>query len=317
MAAAAGAFDACPAPSGEAAAAVAAGAGGGATFHHCPCVESGWWYESGASPAAGGAAPAGARNRTAIFGCANPDGDALGAWCPVDPTACDTFAGYVNIDADTQLAFDYCAAEPASMRPRTGCRHGPRIPTWGQCGGKSNCTGWGCYDGAWPGACCEDGLECRRLNAFYYQCQALLPATSASPTLPAPASPSPEPGGSAAEPAGQALPAPGSSPASAGDDAAAVVNTSSLPALASLLAGARSRAPGATIYVTLRVDYPFANVSADVGMRARFKSDVVAWLKGAAGPADQVYSAGEHLNDGGAQAACQHRASVPCPASGP
>ena len=41
------------------------------------------------------------------------------------------------------------------------------------------------------------------------------------------------------------------------------------------------------------MDYPFANLSSDVGQLARFKSDVVAWLKAATGlSSGQVFSAG-------------------------
>jgi hypothetical protein len=210
--------------------------------------------------------------RTALYGCANPDGDALGTWCPIDPEKCDRFAGYVQVNVSTQVAFDYCAAEPPAMQWKDGCR-GPRIAEWDQCGGKSNCTEWGCADAVWAGACCAAGLECHRQHAYYHQC--LRPNS----TSPPPSSPG------AASSSGSAPQAASSSTAESAPPA--------LPALEVAHPLLQSKEPGAKIYVNLRVDHSYDLIKDDVGAQAAFKSDVVAWLKAATGAPEYVYSAGE------------------------
>ena len=103
------------------------------THNNCSCIGE-WYYlyPGGGRDGGGDGAPA---NRT-VFGCANPDGDPAGAWCPVDPASCGRFAGYVAPSADAApWAFDYCAApRPAPLLKRgDGCRPG-LIPEFGQCG---------------------------------------------------------------------------------------------------------------------------------------------------------------------------------------
>jgi hypothetical protein len=256
------------------------------TFHDCACLKGGWWYLYG-----GGPASAGPVNKT-ISGCANPDGDPLGDWCAVDPERCERFAGYVSnpVNPVNAFAFDYCNTErpPALSAKRDGCT-GERIGEWHQCGGKSGCRGWGCADEPWGGACCAEGLECRRQDAFYWQC--VRPGTRLNtgagrqvgalpwmgtdlPTL------APEGGAQ-----GGALQGAGAAAAAA-----------AAPGGVLLRPPARQRkAKGRKVYVNLRVDYPFDVLASDAGARARFRNDIVGWLKKAAGPPEFVYSAGEGL----------------------
>lgn len=126
-----------------------------------------------------GASTTGPANLT-IHGCANPDGDPGGAWCAVDPEKCPRFAGWVGQDAVNTWAWDYCMDEvkapaapsaPAAPAPEPDVQACVKdIPLWGQCGGTSNCSEWGCADQQWAGACCEPGLECRRQDAYWWQC---------------------------------------------------------------------------------------------------------------------------------------------------
>lgn len=53
------------------------------THHNCKCHDT-WWYAYADGTVEG------------FTGCANPDGDALGAWCAVDPEFCDNYAGQIK-----------------------------------------------------------------------------------------------------------------------------------------------------------------------------------------------------------------------------
>jgi len=299
------------------------------TYNNCTCLDGGWWYQYPPTAAAG------AVNKT-IYGCANPDGDPLGSWCAIDPESCGQFAGYLGSEPASTFAFDYCTSKrpPALNRKQSGCRTGA-IGEWGQCGGKSGCTEFGCADAKWQGACCRAGLECRRQDAYYWQCvkpgtqmntqagEHLAAAPGDGPQQ-QPAEPHPEAGPSPAHPAAihaDRLPteaAPERAPFSAesseraadagppadpteqrpvaliGVDPTSLNQTSlNLPALAGGgLPSLKRKEPGQTIYVNLRVNYPYEVLVADVGAVARFKNDMTSWLKANAGPAHYVYNAG-------------------------
>eukprot|EP00878_Enallax_costatus_P032092 GHUV01035193.1.p1 GENE.GHUV01035193.1~~GHUV01035193.1.p1 ORF type:complete len:178 (+),score=32.42 GHUV01035193.1:535-1068(+) len=53
------------------------------TYSNCKCRDL-WWYAYADGSVEG------------FSGCANPDGDALGAWCAVDPQYCDNYAGEIK-----------------------------------------------------------------------------------------------------------------------------------------------------------------------------------------------------------------------------
>lgn len=89
-----------------------------------------------------------------------------GKWCAVDPEKCTRFAGYIGVDSVNKFAFDYCDVLAPSLKARPSCKPWS-VAEWEQCGGKSNCTEWGCMDEQWAGACCAKGLECRRQDSYY------------------------------------------------------------------------------------------------------------------------------------------------------
>jgi hypothetical protein len=255
------------------------------TFNYCHCVGT-WWY---AYPS--GTTATGPANQT-LLGCANPDGDPLGTWCAVDPQECGRFAGYVGLDPVNTVAFDYCTSLAPALQPRPAgaCKRAP-LPEWSQCGGKGNCTEWGCADEAWAGACCSGGLQCKKVDAYYWQC--VKPGVSyANETTVASLSPDAGASSAAATGIGAATVAP-----------FAVSNgTANVSALmdASSLQSMKPRAAGSTIYVALRIDYPFITLKNSVAKQAAFKSDVVSFLKtSAAAMAEQyVYSAGAQAAKG-------------------
>ena len=141
-------------------------------------------------------------------------------------------------------------------------------------GGKRDCSDWGCGDEQWDGACCEGTLQCARQSADYWQCLPRGDARRVSTFLPK-------------------APADGSSVEGGDGGADASPPSSSLPAFAGDgLASMRAKAPGARVDVALGFATPFDALAADVGARARFMSEVSAWLKRAAGPAEYVLEAG-------------------------
>ncbi|KAI8462229.1 MAG: hypothetical protein J3K34DRAFT_503160 [Monoraphidium minutum] len=308
-------LDACHPLPEAAAAATAAGEGANATAAGCACVGGGWCFDR---PAAAGG------GRLQLAGCANPDGDVLGAWCPVDPHKCGEFDGYADLDASAanQVAFGYCGHESPVAARAAGCR-GAAIAEWGQCGGKSACGGWGCADAAWAGACCATGLECRRLHEFYWQCAK---AGAAPPPMTDRAAAAGGGGGGGGATTGaaddsstdtqqQTPPAAAAGDEAATPAAAAPADASaatvteqppaqdaapsppagglSLPALeAGLAVMQQAKAPGDAVSVLLRVSHAYHTLRDDAGAQARFKADVVAWLKAAAGAPELVHSAG-------------------------
>lgn len=78
------------------------------------------------------------------------------------------------------IAYDYCDVH-YRQAPADIC--GVLLDHFSQCGGKSNCTDFGCVDAPWSGACCARGLTCVRQHAFYHQCASpqdlLLPGEAA------------------------------------------------------------------------------------------------------------------------------------------
>lgn len=272
-----GGFDACGAGAGGSSAG-APTPSNAESFHGCDCV-SGWWYEP--SPPAGGA-------RKQLSGCANPDGDSLGAWCPVDPEACAKFAGYVHVDASNLMAFDYCDAEPPAMRAKDGTCRGPRLSEWAQCGGKGNCTEWGCADADWRGACCGDGLACERLNAYYYQCRK--PGSAATPAAGNQGSGTPAAGAAAVT--STEVTGSGATPSLLVAGAVTTPSMDKLPALSAGLTSLQASAPGQAVYVKLRLDHSFDLVKDNVGAQAQLKVDLIPWLKASAADEAYIYSAG-------------------------
>ncbi|GBF96277.1 hypothetical protein Rsub_09072 [Raphidocelis subcapitata] len=269
--AAVGAFDDCE-PLDEAG---AAGAGAGSTARGCTCLGS-WSYRY---PAAGAAEAA------VLSGCANPDGDPLGPWCIVDSDRCERFAGYAGVDEAYAAPFDYCGSTAPTPAPRGGGCAPERVPQWGQCGGKADCSEWGCADAAWPGACCVPGMVCARIHAYYYQCvlpsvAAAIAAGSGSSVLEAGAAPLP---GGGADTGGSAA-------AAAAPAAAAGATTTS--DVAAALPSLQAKEAGETVYVRLRINYPYDLIASDVGAQARLKSDLTGWLKAHAAPQQYVYAAG-------------------------
>jgi len=269
-----GALDTCASLPEAAEPAVGSGGASTTTYHNCSCIEGGWWY---LHPS--GAAASGPVNKT-IFGCANPDGDPLGAWCAVDPEKCARFAGYVGVDPVNTWAFDYCNAEaPSLAAKRDGTCKPWSIGEWGQCGGKSSCTDWGCADEQWAGACCASGLECRRQDPYFRQCVKPGTATNAAAALTSVGAETlTTTTGSSAAPASAAA-------TSGGASTAIIVNGTTLAAL-------QPKAPGTTVYVRLKINCPYELIERDVGAQAKFKADLVGWLKLNAAAPDYVYSAG-------------------------
>lgn len=172
-------------------------------------------------------------------------------------------------------AYDYCTVKAPAMGEKGDACRPNVIPEWGQCGGKSNCTEWGCADEQWAGACCTQGLECRRQDDYFWQC--VNPNTKLSAS------------GGATSPATEA-PASGTTPTPSSP--AASPAPASLSELAASLPSLQTKSPGAKVYVTLKIDYSYDSLVADVGAQARLKSDVVTWLKANAGDPEYIYSAG-------------------------
>lgn len=258
----------------------------GRSFNNCTCLGE-WSY---VYPASGdGATPA--VNRT-LYGCANPDGDPVGQWCAVDADSCARFAGYFRPSAEAPpVAYDYCSApRPAPLLQRAGGCGPGLVPEFGQCGGKGDCNDYGCGDEPWAGACCAGTLECSRQDPFYWQC---LPRGDKS---------------SDRRMVNTFLKAIGRGGDDSADGDGNVVGGAGgldLPALSGDgLASLKPRAPGARVDVALGFDFPFERLQSDVGERARFVSEVSAWLKKAAGPAEFVYGAGvDQILQGGTAAA--------------
>ncbi len=270
-------FDACaaaPPPAVTADAAPAAPAET-TTYHNCSCIEGGWWYlyPSGAA----GAAPV---NKT-LAGCANPDGDPLGAWCPVDPAKCDRFAGHVGVDPVKPWAFDYCGAEAPSTPKFSGACKLWVVPAAGQCSGQSNCTNYACAGEQWQGACCVAGPEPRRPDA--HSRQSVRAGTAADLAAVRSGSGDGAAAPSSPEPAAASM---------AGDSSSDAAPPPVVDAASSALPSLQPKVAGAIVYVRVQIDYDFALIAADVGAQARFKSDLVAWLRGNAADPQLVHSAG-------------------------
>jgi hypothetical protein len=199
----------------------------------------------------------------------------------VDPDRCTRFAGYAGVDDQANtLAYDYCASEAPTLAPRGGGCAPERMPQWGQCGGKSNCTAWGCADAAWPGACCAPGLECARIDAYYYQC--VLPSVAVAIAA----------GSSGLAPEAGAATQPAVAGAAADAQQAASTAATTTSSVVAALPSLQPKAAGETVYVRLRINYPYDLISSDVGAQARLKSDLTGWLRAHAAPAQYVYAAG-------------------------
>ncbi len=179
------------------------------------------------------------------------------------------------------INFDYCTAVETPVSAPGACL--AEVAHYQQCGGKSNCTDWGCSDAPWAGACCareDPELVCTRQNQFYHQCLnsidiEMLKNGSAGFRPPdsfviidQPASESGPSGSSSPSPSGQ-LPSPD-----------AMISPSPATTTAKL--------PGTQALLTLRIDYDYAKLAAEDAM-ANFKEALVAWLTSIAGPAQYIY----------------------------
>jgi hypothetical protein len=54
---------------------------------------------------------------TLASGCANPDQDVEGSWCPIDQASCGRSAGSFRSNS-TMVAFDYCLSQVAPYSAR-------------------------------------------------------------------------------------------------------------------------------------------------------------------------------------------------------
>jgi len=199
-----------------------------------------------------------------FVGCANPDGDPLGPWCAIDPNTCPSFAGQLTLPGSLVVNYDYCESAPLwERRDNTTCTD--HVVEFGQCGGKSNCTEYGCKDAPWAGVCCPKGLTCVRQNMFYYQC---LDALTVSPVEPSTAVSSP----------------------SVGDGG--VVGPGPLPSPSPAPLSPSPKLPGKRVRTVLRIDYDY-NKLLHAGAMDKFKESLTAWLASVAGPPEYIYSIGE------------------------
>lgn len=67
-----------------------------------------------------------------------------------------------------RMSIDYCQSRFKNAPEPARCEAALRL--YDQCGGKSNCTHSACLNAPWPGACCPKGTECKKQDAFFYQC---------------------------------------------------------------------------------------------------------------------------------------------------
>jgi hypothetical protein len=70
------------------------------THHGCKCVAGRWPYFFDAS------------SYVLLSGCANPDQDIQGSWCPIDPSSCGRNSGSFRSNG-SMVVFDYCLDQVA------------------------------------------------------------------------------------------------------------------------------------------------------------------------------------------------------------
>ena len=164
------------------------------------------------------------------------------------------------------LSYDYCLNAAPTPDPLP-CM--VPLAEYDQCGGKTNCTDYGCKDAAWPSACCPIGLVCNREDPFYWHC--LDPILVAARTA---ANSSSSSSSSSA----------GSTDTTNGSDTSSTSGTSTSSSTSDSTTRDSSqirvvRQPGSRVFLRANISTEYSKLASSPEEMARFKSSLVGWLK--------------------------------------
>lgn len=176
------------------------------------------------------------------------------------------------------LSYDYCLTAPKAPKADSSiCSL--HLPEFEQCGGKSNCSDWGCYDGVWAGACCVHGTLCVRQNPYYWQCLDASTVVTPQPDgASGPPSPTPKPQVDAPQP---------------------TTTPTTEAAITPSLDGSGTQAetaPGSKIFLGMKLDFDYNKLEASPELTAQFKSDMADWFTSLTGQPQSVFTSGETVD---------------------